>query len=70
MRIVKNSYPKKLFNPHKDLPFLPERKKNRKSKKTCLIYRRQGKICCSYKSFKKGIKTRINILKSTQSNSV
>ena len=29
-------YPKKLFGLHKDLRFLPERKKIRKSRKTCL----------------------------------
>ena len=29
-------YPKKLFSSHKDLPFLPERKKIRKIRKTCL----------------------------------
>ena len=29
-------YPKKIFNLHKDLPSLPERKKNWKGKKTCL----------------------------------
>ena len=29
-------YPKKLFNLYEDLPFLPERKKNRKSQKSCL----------------------------------
>ena len=28
-------YPKKLFSSHKDLSFLPERKENRKSRKTC-----------------------------------
>ena len=33
-------YPKKLFSSHKDLPFLPERKKTRKNRKTCLKYRR------------------------------
>ena len=49
-------YPKKLFNSHKDLPFLPHKKKNRKSRKTCLYLRRQGKICRSYKSFKESNK--------------
>ena len=29
-------YPKKLFNSHKDLSFLPERKKRKKSKKISL----------------------------------
>ena len=29
-------YPKKLFSSHKDLPFLPKRKKNLKGRKTCL----------------------------------
>ena len=29
-------YPKKIFNLHEVLPFLPERKKNRKSQKACL----------------------------------
>ena len=29
-------YPKKLWSSHKDLRFLPERKKNRRSRKTCL----------------------------------
>ena len=33
-------YPKQLWGSHKDLTFLPERKKNRKSRKTCLQYRR------------------------------
>ena len=48
-------YPKKLFSSHKDLPFLPESKKNRKSRKSCLWYRRQRKIGHSYNSFKTGI---------------
>ena len=46
-------YPKTLFNSHKDLPFLLERKKSRK---TYLQYRRQRKICCSYKSLKTSTK--------------
>ena len=48
-------YPKKLFDSHKDLPFLPH-KDTRKSRKTCLYLRRQGKICHTYKSFKASTK--------------
>ena len=54
-------YPKKLFNLHKDLLFLPEIKKISKSQKTCLWYRRLKKICCSHKSFKTSTKSRIDI---------
>ena len=32
-------YPRKSFNPHNDLSFLPERNKLEKVKKTCLWYR-------------------------------
>ena len=64
-------YPKKIFNLHKDLPSLPERKKNWKGKKTCLQYRRQKRICCSHKTklwFK--AKSQSKIKKGTQSNSI
>ena len=61
-------YPKKLFSSHKDLTFLPERKKIRKSRKPCLWYRRQRKICHSHKSFKTSTKSWINTKKGTQSN--
>ena len=50
-------YPKKLFSLHKDLSFLPERKKLRKSQKACWRYRRQRKLCCSHKSFKTSTKS-------------
>ena len=64
-------YPKKIFNLHKDLPSLPERKKTWKGKKTCLQYRRQKGICCSHKTklwFK--AKSQPKIKKGTQSNSI
>ena len=47
------SIQKTIFNPDKDLPFLPERKKITKSKKACLQHRRRKKICYSHKSLKK-----------------
>ena len=61
-------YPKKLFNNHKDLPFLPKRKKAEKVKKfICNI--EDKKNCFSYKSFKRSIKSRSKAKKGTQSNS-
>ena len=33
---VNKDYPKHLCSSHKDLPFLPERKKIRENRKTCL----------------------------------
>ena len=62
-------YPKKLFDLHKDLPFLPESKKlNKVEKVICNIEDR--KICYSYKSLKTRIKSWISIKKSTQRNSI
>ena len=62
-------YPKKLFNIHKDLSFLPEKKKLEKVKKlVCSI--KDKKICCSHKSIKTSIKSRISTKKGTQSNSI
>ena len=67
-------YPKRLFNLHKDFPFLPERKKVRKVKNVkklvCGIEDKKIYICFSHKSLKTSIKSRINIKNSTQSNSI
>ena len=52
-------YPKKIFNLHKDLPFLPERKK-------LVCGMEDKKICYSHKRLKSWINTK----KSTQSNSI
>ena len=60
-------YPKKLFGSHKDLPFLPERKKIEKVGK--LVWR-QRKIRQSDISFKASTKSCINTKRSTQSNSI
>ena len=57
-------YSNKLFGSYNDLPFSPERKKPRKSRKTCLWYRRQ-KNCHSHKSFKTNTKSSINTKNST-----
>ena len=54
-----------LFSSHKDLPFLPERKKLEKVEK---LYRRQRKIRHSHKSFKASTKSWINTKRSAQSN--
>ena len=47
-------YPKKLFNLHKDFPFLPGRKKVGKVEKLVAVLKIK-KICCSQKSFKTSI---------------
>ena len=38
--------------------------------KACLCYRRQRKICCSYKSFKTGPESWLKTKKGTQGNSI
>ena len=60
-------YPEELFNLHKDLPFLPERKKvNKCEKLICSI--EDTRKCYSYKSFKTSTKSRFKTKKGTQSN--
>ena len=63
-------YQEKLFNIHKDLPFLPERKKLNKAEKLICSIEVYRKICYSYKSLKTSRKSWISIKKSTQSNSI
>ena len=58
-------YPKELFNLHKNLPFLPERKKVEKVEKLIYNIKDKRKICYSHKSFKTSIKSWVNIKKST-----
>ena len=58
-------YQKNLHKLHSDLPFLPKRKKKRKSQKACLYTTRKRKICCPHKSLKTSIKSLIDIRKST-----
>ena len=51
-------YPKNLFSLHNDLPFLPERNKIKKCNKLiCNVHEKEN--CCSHKSFKTSIKSRI-----------
>ena len=50
-------YPKRLFNPHKDLPCLPESKKVNKVEKLICIKEDKKKVCYSHKSFKTSIKS-------------
>ena len=59
-------YPEKLFNLHKDLPFLPERKKVNKVEKLICSIEDKEKICYSYKSLKTSFKSWISIKKSTR----
>ena len=58
-------YPKELFNLHKDLLFLPERKKVNKVEKLICGIEDKKKICYAYKSLKTSLKSWFSILKST-----
>ena len=57
-------YPKSLFNLYTDLPLLAERKKIEQCNKlACSIYDKEKYLCCSHKSFKTSINSRINTKK-------
>ena len=57
-------YPKRLYNFHSDLPFLPERMKiNKCNKLVCNLYHKN--LCCSHKSFKTSIKSGSSAKKSS-----
>ena len=57
-------YPKELFNLHKDLPFLPERKKVEKVEKLICSIEDKEK-CYSHKTFKTSIKLWVKTKKGT-----
>ena len=61
--IVDIDYPKTLFDFHKNLSFLAERKKVEKVEKH-LQHRRQRKMCYSHKSFKTSIKSWVKTKKT------
>ena len=63
-------YPKRLFNLHKDLPFLPERKKVEKVKKFICSIEDKKKKSYLHRSFKTRIKSRVKTKKCTQNNLV
>ena len=48
-------YPKKLYDLHSDLPFLPKRMKIDKCKKLVCNLQNKKKICCTYKVIKTSI---------------
>ena len=58
-------YPKFFFNFHKDLPFLPDRMKNKMSKKLVCTIQNKKKLCYSHKCIKISAKSWINTKKST-----
>ena len=58
-------YPKRLHKLHSDLPFLPQREVINKCSKLINTLRNRKNVCYSYKSFKAGIKSGINIKEST-----
>ena len=63
-------YPKNLFNLHKDLPFLPERKKIEKCKKlVCNIHNKENYVV-HIRALKQALNHGLILKKSTQTNSI
>ena len=56
-------YPKTLFNSHKHLPFLPERKKVEKVEKLICSIEDKRKICYLHESFETSTKSRLKTKK-------
>ena len=63
-------YPKKLFNFHKDLPFLPERKKVEKVEKLICSIEDKEKYVIHKRALKQALNHRISIKKGTLNSSV
>ena len=63
-------YPKKLFNLHKDLSFLPEREKIGNCKKLICSIRDKEKYVVHRRALKQTLNHRLILKKSTQSNSI
>ena len=63
-------YPKKLFNLHSDLPFLPERKKNKCDKLVCNIHDKENYVV-HIRALKQALNYGLILKKvSSQSNSI
>ena len=68
--LVDIKYSKKLINLHRDLPFLPERKKVETCKKLAFNIHNKENYVVHIRALKKSYKSWINTKKSTQSNSL
>ena len=63
-------YPKELSNLHKDLPFLPERKKINKCKKLICSIEDKEKYVVLIRALKQALNHGLKLKKGTQSNSI
>ena len=61
-------YPKELFNFHKDLPFLPERKKVEKVEKLICSIEDKEKYVIHIRALKQALNNGLKLKKDTQSN--